>query len=1270
MTKEGDEHIKWFSELGKEDVKTVGGKGANLGEMTKLGLPIPPGFCILTSGYLHFLRNTDLEIEIYNILNRLDVEHTQELEQASVKINKMIIEAEMPKKLEEEILDNYEALNLDVESFGKASGQALSILKKAYEPIFVAVRSSATAEDSSEASFAGQQETFLNIKGKTQVIEAVKKCWASLFTARSIYYRIKKGFKHEQVLISVVIMKMINSEKSGVIFTKNPVGENENIVIEAVYGLGEGIVSGMISPDHYEISKDYELVEKRISNKKIAMTRNSGGENKVVNLSEEKAHSQVLSETEIKKLAKYSIKLEEHYKKPQDIEFAIDSEDIFIVQTRPITTLSLKQKSQEISGKEILKGVAASPGIGSGVVRIVRTLQDLEKIRKGDILVTKMTNPDMVVTMQKSAAIITDEGGLTCFSGDTKVLTDKGFITIRDAHEMIKDNQKLILLAYDSKEMKPKWKRVLSSGKRRLKTIRVSCSQTGKIEDNFIDLTENHKMITFKNRNLIKKPVSDILSQEEMICLIDKMPYIGMFSDYKKAYLLGALLSDGYFKVEMYHTGNPRRGRITFTQKETPEKEEFINIVKEYYKEVFNEEFRAIPFCSVSNLRGRQISGEATHFSSYKLAPAMEIARISQNLDGWALRLDETSSLNFLAGLIDGDGSFLDNRLHIYVSKENILQGVILSCLNLGIFPQVTKNRGIHHVQILERMSDILTFTKRARGIAREKVLGNKLFSAKQILGDIIDKVNWQGKIKTYVNNNLLIDSRKLCRLFKLCDEKTREEIIKVINSGLRMHRVNKISDLYEEDVFNLEIEADNELDHNFIVFTKKYTPLLVSNSHAAIVSREMGIPAVIGTERATNILKDGQELTVNGFTGKIYEGKHEKVESEILPIIQTETKIKVIVDLPDYAERAAKTEANCVGLTRIEGIIAESGKHPLYFYKENKMKDYENIIFKGIHGIAKHFDEVWVRTSDIRTDEYKNLQGAPKEVEVNPMLGYHGIRFSLKKPEILKAELLALKRAAEDSKKRIGIMLPQVVSVEEVKETKQILKEINFSSAKLGVMIETPAAVQIIEELCKEGIEFISFGTNDLTQYTLAIDRGNEHIQYLYNEMHPAVLSQIASVIEVCKKHNVETSICGQAASTKEMAEFLVSRGIDSISVNADKAQEISMLVHELESKDLRGSESQKNQQEDNMAKKNQSKILEIDDTKHLEEKIEKKQESVKQENQERDKEWKENEDSIEVEEKTEEEIEKEEKEKKDKEKKSEEFPEVDIGIDIFAQQ
>ncbi|MDZ4226756.1 MAG: putative PEP-binding protein, partial [Candidatus Pacearchaeota archaeon] len=188
-----------------------------------------------------------------------------------------------------------------------------------------------------------------------------------------------------------------------------------------------------------------------------------------------------------------------------------------------------------------------------------------------------------------------------------------------------------------------------------------------------------------------------------------------------------------------------------------------------------------------------------------------------------------------------------------------------------------------------------------------------------------------------------------------------------------------------------------------------------------------------------------------------------------------------------------------------------------------------------------------------------------PSKIEANPMLGMHGIRFSLKNPEILKAELNAMKRVSEKGKS-IGILTPQVISLEEVKRLKEIIKEMDFKNAKVGVMIETPASVQIIKEICEEGIDFISFGTNDLTQYTLAVDRGNEQVQELYDDFHPSVLSQIAYVIKICKENNVETSICGQAGSKKEMVKFLIEQGISSISVNADMASEIAEYVSELE--------------------------------------------------------------------------------------------------------
>src|SRR3990172_9190140 len=235
-----------------------------------------------------------------------------------------------------------------------------------------------------------------------------------------------------------------------------------------------------------------------------------------------------------------------------------------------------------------------------------------------------------------------------------------------------------------------------------------------------------------------------------------------------------------------------------------------------------------------------------------------------------------------------------------------------------------------------------------------------------------------------------------------------------------------------------------------------------------------MGIPAVVGTREATKKLKEGEIVTVDGFTGKIFSGKvSESVQKEIKPVThKTKTKLKVILDLPTFAQRAAKTGIKSVGLARLEGIIAESVKHPNYFLERGRIKDYEEIIFRGIQKISEYFDEIWVRTSDIRTDEFQNLEGAPEKIEANPMLGMHGIRFSLKHPEILKAELNAMRRVSEAAKgKTIGVMAPQVISIEEVRQLKKMISEVGFKKAKVGVMIETPASVEIIDDICKEKV-------------------------------------------------------------------------------------------------------------------------------------------------------------------------------------------------------
>src|SRR3989344_4835888 len=707
--------------------------------------PVPQAFVITTDAFYHFLKETKLEKAIKDLLQKIDVDDTGKLSEYAKEIREAIIRAEMPKKLRNEILEAYDHFNVDLNDLSGSPG-ALAILKSAREPVFVSVRSSATAEDLDDASFAGQQESFINVKGNDELIEKVKECFASIFTSRSIFYRKKKGFEGF-VGIAAIVQKMINSDKSGVMFSKNPVDGSEEILIEAVFGQGEGIVSGKIKPDQYAVTRSFDIVREKTADKKIAIVRTAAGETKTVALDEEKSKARVLKTYEVKQLAEYAMKLEKHYNKPQDIEFAIENENIYILQTRPITTLDKKQKrddqNPEISEQILTKGLAASPGVASGIVRLVHSMQELEKVKKGDILVTKMTNPDMVVSMEKASAIVTSEGGVT---------------------------------------------------------------------------------------------------------------------------------------------------------------------------------------------------------------------------------------------------------------------------------------------------------------------------------------------------------------------------------------------------------------------------------SHAAIVSREMGIPAVVGTENAMEVLQDGQEITVDGFNGKVYAGFIENKSVEVLPIVKTKTKIKVLVDLPKFAERAAKTKADGVGLVRLEGLIAISGKHPLAYEKENKLNEYKEMLKKGLLEIADKFagKPIWVRTSDIRSDEYSHLKGAPKEIEKNPMLGDHGIRFSLKHPKILKAELQAIKELS-DKNHKFGVMFPQIISIDEIKKAKEIFKELKMDNVQFGIMIETPAASILIKDICEEKIDFISFGTNDLTQYTLAIDRGNQEVQDIYDEMNPAVLSQIDYVIRICKKNNVETSICGQAGSRKEMAKFLIEKGITSISVNPDAAKEIS---------------------------------------------------------------------------------------------------------------
>jgi len=403
------EYIKWLDELTKDSGSIAGGKAANLGEMVGLKLPVPQGFVVITKAFEKFIELNRIKDQISQMIEKCDVENTEQLLQTSKNVKNLILHGEYPQAIKYEITQAYNQLCV---SRDIALPEIIPLLSAGREYAVVIVRSSATTEDLPTASFAGQQASFLNVKGVKDLVEKVKECWASLYEPRAIFYRAKHGFKHAS--IAVVVQRMVPSDKSGVMFTVNPSTGENNILIEACWGLGEILVQGEVEPDRYVVSKTGEILEKKIGRKERMRVRDVVSDRTIeTSVIKEKINAQVLTDDEIIRLAKFGLVLEEHYQEHQDIEFAIEKTRIFILQTRAVTT-EAKVEEKEIKGEAILKGLGSSPGIASGTVRIVQTVEDLVKVQKGDVLVTRMTSPDMVVSMSRSVAIVTDEGGITC----------------------------------------------------------------------------------------------------------------------------------------------------------------------------------------------------------------------------------------------------------------------------------------------------------------------------------------------------------------------------------------------------------------------------------------------------------------------------------------------------------------------------------------------------------------------------------------------------------------------------------------------------------------------------------------------------------------------------------------------------------------------------------------------------------------------------------------------------------------------------------------
>ncbi len=728
------------------------------------GFPVPPGFAVTSEAYFKFVKDNGIDRRIEELTEGLDVQDTDKLHEVSRKIKEAIMQGKIGDELESDIVKAYNEL-------------CGATIPTEQQEKYVAVRSSATAEDLPEASFAGQQATFLNVKGAKETVKAVQKCWASLFESRAIYYRQEKGFDHMKVGLSAIVQEMVQSERAGVMFTVEPMSNDENLIaIEAAYGLGEVVVAGSVSPDRYIVNKKtLDIVEKNIAQQEWMITKVKG-KNEKVTVKSEFQEKQKLSDDEIMQLAKYGRDIEKHYKFPQDIEWAAAKGELYIVQSRPITTLKKKGegKSREEVGnmsdaKVLTKGLAASPGVASGPVKIIESSKEIGKMEKGAILVTDMTTPDFVPAMKKAVGIITNSGGMT---------------------------------------------------------------------------------------------------------------------------------------------------------------------------------------------------------------------------------------------------------------------------------------------------------------------------------------------------------------------------------------------------------------------------------AHAAIVSREMGIPCIVGTKDATEVLKDGMMVTMDAHLGRVYEGEISiggKEESGAGPVaggpsaITTGTKVYVNLAEKDLAGKVAKYDVDGVGLLRAEFMIADIGEHPRKFIEEEREEEFVDRLADGMRTFASAFypRPVVYRTTDFKTNEYRNLKGGEKyeDEEANPMMGYRGCARYISEPEVFKMELKAIKKVRDEfGLKNLWMMLPFVRRIGELRAIKEMLHEVGIYRTRdfqLWIMVEVPSTVIQIDQFCKEGIDGVSIGSNDLTQLTLGIDRDNESLAQDFDERNEAVLRSIRHVITVGKRHGVTVSICGQAPSVyPDFTRRLVEYGITSVSVNPDAVDRTRKLISSAEKK------------------------------------------------------------------------------------------------------
>ncbi len=1138
------------------DVANVGGKSASLGELISQlaasGVRVPGGFATTATAFEEFLAHNKLKQGIDAELAKLDVDDVEALAKTGKAIRAKVEAGALPPALEKAIRDEY----------ARASAGSP-------EASF-AVRSSATAEDLPDASFAGQQESYLNIRGIDNVLDAVKRVFASLYNDRAIAYRVHKGFSHAEVAISAGVQRMVRSDRgaAGVMFTMDTEsGFREVVFITSSYGLGETVVQGSVNPDEFYVSKLC------LANGKPAVLRRSlGGKAiKLVFAEEARAGKSVhevevapgdrdrfsLADGEVEELARYAMAIEKHYGRPMDIEWGRDGVDgkIYVLQARPETVKSQEAKSRTLTryrigkkGDVLAEGRAIGSKIGQGKVRVIEDVSEIARVQDGDVLVTDMTDPNWEPVMKRAAAIVTNRGGRTCFSGDTRVLTNAGFLTFREMHE--RGHEGLSVPSLNRTTLKIEWKPVLAVLKRVAGMIRVGISQTGRTQGNDLTLTPDHKMLSLVSGELADREIQDILEKQGCVLLAQQLPQLSASTrkEHSLAYLLGGLMTDGHVYLSRTH------GEVTFIQKPEVAKLDFIarmnQALQANYGKAFKESAKQV---SSGFIRGKQVVGSANAYRCYSKSTATAVRDEQDTIVTTLLKGDVEVACHFLAGVIDGDGSFLNGRVNVYVSGGELLEAVIVACLRIGIVPQVSTNRSIYNVQIVEKLDLLGRYTSRIR-CRDERDVGSRFFS-----------------------------------LPAVGDDRLKSRLEHLLASDLRQARVGLEETLADADVYNITV-GDN---HNYIVFTERYTPVLVNNCHAAIIARELGVPAVVGCEDATHTLREGADVTVScaeGDTGYIYSGKvpFEVVEVQLDKMPKIPVKIAMNVGNPQLAFDFAQLPNEGVGLARLEFIISNTiGIHPKACLEydrlmpdlkgqvakqsrgyANPVRFYVDKIAEGVATIAAAFwpKKVIVRMSDFKSNEYRNLIGGAKYEpnEENPMLGFRGAsRYNAPSfRECFRLECEALKRVRDEmGLTNVEIMIPFVRTLAESEKVHAILRENGLERGKNGLrvvmMCEIPSNSILADEFLKHYDGF-SIGSNDMTQLTLALDRDSGLVMEGFDERDAAVKQMLHMAIQACRKAKKYVGICGQGPSDyPDLAVWLMSEGIESMSLNPDTVVE-----------------------------------------------------------------------------------------------------------------